>query len=95
MGPLPRLVWDQLKSVTAPELVRALKRDGWEEEETRGATRGFIKHDEIGSRTTRRRVVVHFHPGKVFGKGLWKMLLAETGWTAKDLKRLKLVKRIP
>ncbi len=28
-----RVVWDQLKSVTAKRLIRALKKDGWVEED--------------------------------------------------------------
>ena len=61
-----RPVWNQLKGLTLKELARALKRDGWIEESRAGATIGFIKTAGKGA-ATRRRVVLHVHPGKSFG----------------------------
>ena len=90
---LPHAIWGQLKSRTADDLIRALKRDGWVEEDSRGATRGFVKTIANGATSDRRRVVIHYHPKKVFGKGLMTKLIADIGWTADDLKRLKLIKR--
>lgn len=78
--------WDQLKAITASKLIAALLRDGWTEEESRGATRGFFKAG------TKRRAVVHYHPKKTFGAGLLKSLIDDIGWTVDDLKRLKLIK---
>ncbi len=92
-----RLIWDQLKSLTPVRFIRALEKDGWEEEEERrGATRAFVKHFGNGAGSPRRRrIVVHYHPGKTWGMRLLKGLISDTGWTPDDLKRLKLIKRIP
>ncbi len=79
-----RVVWDQLKSLTAKDLIRALRRDGWEEEDRRGATCGFKKGD--------LRIVIHYHPKNTYQPKLLKALLGKTGWTEDDLRRLKLIK---
>lgn len=79
-----RVVWDQLKSLTAKDIIRALRRDGWGEEDSRGATRGFKKG--------KRRVVIHYHPKRTYRPKLLKALLNGTGWTEDDLRRLKLIK---
>ncbi len=79
------LVLPQIRNVTADELIRALERDGWDEEERRGATRRFIEDGD--------RVVIHYHPQKTYGPRLLKGLIADTGWGVPDLKRLKLIKR--
>ncbi len=78
-------VWDQLGNCTASDLIRALLKDGWEEEPRRGATRAFRK----GSG---RRIVIHYHPGKTYGVKLLKELVKQTGWKPEDMKRLKLIK---
>lgn len=81
-------VWRQLKSLTADELISALKKDGWERDEaSRGATLGFIKNG-----SPRQRVVIHYHPQKDYQPNLLKQLLADIGWTIADMKRLKLIK---
>ena len=85
-------IWRQLKSITAKEIVKALKRDGWTEEERRGATRGFAKQATNGT-GRRRRIVIHYHPKKTYGTKLLQGLLDETGWSVDDLVRLKLVAR--
>ena len=85
-------VWNQLKSVTAADFIRALKRDGWVEEERRQATRGFAKN--AGDGIERRRVVIHYHPKKIFGRKLMKSLICDVGWTEDDLERLKLIKKV-
>ena len=85
-------VWNQLKGLTLKELARALKRDGWTEERRSGATVGFVKATSNGA-VSRRRVVLHVHPGKSFGPRLLKALLADIGWAEKDLIRLKLIRR--
>ena len=87
-----RSVWNQLKAIliTADELIRALEKDGWVDEDRRGATRGFVKNIHGGGR---QRVVIHYHPGKTYGQKLLKALLDSTAWTDGDLKRLKLIKR--
>jgi hypothetical protein len=40
----------------------------------------------------RRLVSIHYHTGKTFGPQLLQDLIRSTGWTEKDLKRLKLIK---
>lgn len=77
-------VWDQLRSITADELIRALERDDWIKDEAEGSSQIYLKNG--------RRVSVHFHPGKTFGPKLLKRLLADTGWVVSDLRRLKLVR---
>lgn len=88
---ISRSSWDQLKAKTADDLIRALEKDGWVAEDRRGATRGFVK--DPGAGAERRRVVIHYHPNKTFGAGLLKALIEDTGWSDKDLKRLKLIKK--
>lgn len=83
-------IWSQLKALTAKEIIKALKRDGWAEEERRGATRSFAKQATNGT-GRRLRIVVHYHPKKTYGAKLLQGLLDETGWGVDDLVRLKLV----
>ena len=88
---ISRSVWNQLKAITADDLIRALDKDGWIGEDRRGATLGFVK--DVGNGGGRQRVVIHYHPGKSYGPRLLKALIDSTGWSAKDLERLKLIKR--
>lgn len=78
-------VWQQIKSVSAEELIRALQKDGWDEEPTKGAIRPFVKE--------KRRITIHFHPGKTYGPRLLKKLLNDIGWSQDDLERLDMIKR--
>jgi len=82
-------VWSQLKNLSADDLIRALKKDGWTQEGNRGATLGFVKGSESDRR---RRVVIHYHPGKTYGAKFLKGLVSDIGWNEPDLKRLKLIK---
>ena len=91
MALFSRSAWDQLKAKTADDLIRALIKDGWVEEDRRGATRGFVKDTPHGN--GRQRIVVHYHPSKTYGANLLKELLTSAGWTEADLKRLKLIKK--
>lgn len=83
-----KAIWGQLKSKTSDDLIRALRKDGWTEEFSKGATRAFIKYGP-----PKRRVVIHYHPKKTYKPGLLKALLGETGWTEKDFRKLKLIKK--
>lgn len=65
--------------------MKALVKDGWEREETSGATQGYYKGEG-------QRVVIHYHPKKTYRPKLLKALIADIGWSEKDLKRLKLIK---
>ena len=87
---LPRHVRSQLKSLTPDRLISALLRDGWTEEESSGATRGFIK--EVEGR--RRRIVVHYHQGKNYhSPKLVEKLIQDAGWSEDDLIGLRLIRR--
>ena len=80
-------IWDQLKSLTPKDLIGALQRDNWECVRTQGAIQTFRHPD-------RRIVAIHLHKSKKYGYGpkLLKGLLANIGWSEKDLRRLKLIK---
>lgn len=78
-------VWDQLGNCTADDLIRALRKDGWEDELRRGATRAFRKGSD-------RRIVIHYHPRKTYGAKLLKELVKQAGWKPEDMKRLKLIR---
>ncbi len=82
-------VWRQLRNITVDELIRALERDGWVKDsggKTSG-TRAYTKGE-----SPRKRVVIHYHPGKTYGDKFLKGLLESIGWSEDDLRRLKLIK---
>lgn len=82
-------VWDQLKSITADDLIAALKRDGYKQDPSSAdATIAYIKQTSKPS-----RVVIHYHPAKTYGAKLLKALLADIGWSEADMKRLKLINK--
>ena len=78
-------VWDQLKNKSCDEIIRALLRDGWLLQKSRGALRTFKS-------TGGRKVTIHYHPQKNYGVKLLRDLLKDIGWSKDDLRRLKLVK---
>ena len=81
-------VWNQLKNLTADDLIKALEKDGWAKDPaSKGATIGYIKGG-----SPYERVVIHYHPKKTYGPGLLKALIQHIGWTDDDLKRLKIIK---
>ena len=80
-------VWNQLKNLTADDLIGALERDGWQHDTGRGAILVYIK-----SGSPNKRITVHYHPRKTYGPKLLKNLLADIGWNDADLRRLKLIK---
>lgn len=80
-------VWNQIKNVSADQLKKALERDGFACEGKRGAVLGFFKQGP-----PRRRVTIHYHPGKTYQPKLLHALIAEAGWAVDDLRRLKLIK---
>ncbi|MXX98065.1 MAG: addiction module toxin, HicA family [Rhodothermaceae bacterium] len=83
--------WRQVKNITAEKIIRALKRDGWEQEHSRGATIGFTKNR--GAPLAPSRVVVHYHPKKTYKPKLLKQILSDIGWDDSDLMRLKLIRK--
>jgi predicted RNA binding protein YcfA (HicA-like mRNA interferase family) len=78
-------VWNQLKNLSADDLVKALKKSGWTKEDGRGAIHVYLGPDK-------KRVGIHYHPNKTYGPKLLKDLLEDIGWTEKDLRELKLIK---
>jgi len=83
----PSEVWNQLKNLTADDLISALCRDGWyKDPASKGAIIGYIKEE------TRKRIVIHYHPKKTYGAKLLQSLLHDIGWNEDDLKRLKLIR---
>lgn len=78
-------VWNQLKAKTCDDLIAALQRDGWAHEGTRGAVQGYRHEDG-------RRVTIHYHPDRSYTPKLLKGLLEDIGWSAADMRRLKLIK---
>ena len=85
MTALPKEVWSQLKNKTIQDIASALRKDGWEQENTRGATLPYRHSDG-------RRVVLHMHPNATKGPRILKGLLDDIGWDESDLVRLKLIR---
>ena len=81
----PSHIWGQLKGISAKELISALERDKWVRDCTVGAEQIFRKGPG-------RRVSIHVHPSKTFGPKLLKSLLADIGWTEKEMRDLKLIR---
>ena len=87
----PPNVWNQLKNLTADDLIGALLRDGWgKDPASKGAIIGFIKKDQNGKPIN--RITIHYHPKKTYGPKLLAGLLDDIGWSNDDMHRLKLVK---
>lgn len=80
-----RNVWEQLKNITADDLVTALERDGWKRDKGSSALIPFIDP------ATRNRVIIHYHPRKTYGPKLLKALLDDIGWKENDMARLGLI----
>ncbi|CAD6548874.1 hypothetical protein LMG28727_04903 [Paraburkholderia kirstenboschensis] len=82
----PSHVWDQLRSITADELIEALEKDGFRVEPGPGSIR-IYRHP-----VSKTRVSVHYHPKKTYGPKMLKGLLDDAGWSIDDLRRLRLIK---
>jgi predicted RNA binding protein YcfA (HicA-like mRNA interferase family) len=78
--------YSRLRSLRARRLIRALKKDGFYEERSKGSLRLF-KHPN-GRRTT-----IHLHNmGQTFAIGTLKAIIEQQAqWTEADLKRLGLL----
>ena len=79
-------IWDQLKNVTAKELIQALQKDGWKKQLRRGAVQSFLNLE------TNEILTIHYHPKKTYGQKLLKELISRTRWTEEDLRHLKLIR---
>jgi len=76
----PSHIWDQLKNLTADDIVKALEKNGWVRDESSGAVFVYLNP------STRKRVTIHYHPRKTYGPKLLKSLLDTIGWSVDDLK---------
>jgi predicted RNA binding protein YcfA (HicA-like mRNA interferase family) len=81
-------VWNQIKNLSADALIKALQRDGFQNEGKSGAVLGFYKPGNPAP----RRITIHYHPGKTYQPKLLTALIAAAGWDENDLRRLKLIK---
>lgn len=81
----PSHIWKQLKNITADELIKALDKDNWQRDITRGA-------EQIYRHPDGRRVSIHYHPQKTYRPKLLKSLLNDISWSEKEMKKLKLIK---
>ena len=75
--------YSRLRSLRARRLIRALKKDGFYEERSKGSLRLF-KHPDG------RRITIHLHNmGQTFAVGTLKAIIEEQAeWTEADLERL-------
>jgi predicted RNA binding protein YcfA (HicA-like mRNA interferase family) len=78
-------IWDQLKNLTADEIIHAMEKDGAIWDDSHGGVRVYKLKSGI-------KITIHYHPGKTYGPRLLSDLLDKIGWTDGDLKRLKLIK---
>jgi len=79
--------YSKLHSLTAKELIRALKKDGFYLERKSGSHQQFYHPDN-------QRVTVSFHHANdTFGiRTLKSMIEIQAQWTEEDLKRLDIIK---
>lgn len=81
-------VWSQIKNLSKKDFIKALEKDGWTlDPKSKGAELGYIKHG-----SPNRRIVIHFHPKQTFGPKILKAVIADTGWTEADLRKVGLIK---
>lgn len=78
--------WEQLRGITADELISALVKDGFVLDEP-------VRTQRVYRHPSGRKVAIHYHTGnKCYGSGLLKSLLEDIGWSESDMRRLKLIK---
>jgi predicted RNA binding protein YcfA (HicA-like mRNA interferase family) len=73
----PPHIWDQIKNITADELIAALEHDGWHLRKGKGSRRVFRNH---------------YHRRKTFSPKMLQTLLKDIGWNEADLRRLGLIR---
>ena len=80
--------WGQLRSLTARQIVAALRRDGFALVRQTGSHQQYIHPDDL------RLVTVSFHhPGQTFRIGtLRRMIQDQAKWAEADLIRLGLLR---
>lgn len=78
-------IWNQLKNLTADQIIKALEKSGWERDQ--GARNFYVYlHPD------KRRITIHYHPRKTYGPKLLKALLDIINWSEEELRKLKLIK---
>lgn len=82
----PPNIWNQLKDKTPQDLIKVLINDGWELDESRGAVQVY-RNPRNG-----KRITIHLHPHKSYGRDTLCDLLKDIGWSIKDMRRIKLIK---
>jgi predicted RNA binding protein YcfA (HicA-like mRNA interferase family) len=82
----PKNVWDQIKAITAKDLIIALEKDKWIKDTH--CRQSFAYYNPAN----KKRVTIHYHPGKTYGPKTLRLLIDAIGWSVNDLKRLNLVK---
>lgn len=87
----PKHMWDQLKNLTAQDLINALdKKDShWKLVHIKGSRYVYYNPNRP---PTMQYVSIHFHPRKTYGPKQLQGLLEAIGWTEDDMRRLKLIK---
>ncbi len=82
----PKNVWQQLKGLSADELISALLKDGF-------CYDRCLKTERMYRHPDGRKACIHYHTGNTcYGQKLLTGLLDDIGWTEKDMRRLKLIK---
>lgn len=77
----------KLMNISAIDLVRALKKDGFILKQQHGSHRIYFNP------SNKRQVIVPYHhSGESIRKGTLSKLINDAGWTDDDLIRLKLMK---
>jgi len=82
----PPHIWNQLRNLSADQIVTALEKSGWTRDEGAGNIYVYLHI------ATKRRITIHYHPKKSYGPKLLKELLADINWTEQELRKLKIVK---
>ena len=73
---------EKLPSITSKELIRVLKKIGFEEHHQKGS------HLTLKRSSDKRRVVVPVHPGKALKIGTLKGILDDVGLSKEELYEL-------
>jgi len=69
----------KLPTLTAQKFIKAIKKDGFYLDRSRGSHQTFLNVNKPAS-----TVVIPVHPGHDLGKGLLKSLIKDAGFTEKE-----------
>jgi len=86
-------IWNQLKSKTSSELLKAVQKDeNWEFVNSIGSRHVFTNRNNPISRQI---VSVHWHKSDKsgYGRAMLRDLLETIDWTEEEMKALKLIKK--